>query len=140
MGLKVDSDKHYALTYRYFQVLAVELRAALQEQGIQDVSVQQKILETFLFSVAMSWDVGCIEDNDSRKGTWRPTPCFRDSKEIGESTVLVVPDGADAFHEMAVFGAVKDAFEPDDPKHNWKFTYDGIEGPELLSTRLSDES
>ena len=140
MALKVDSDKHYALTYRYLQVLAVELRAALQRQGINDVTAQQKVLETFLFSVAMSWDDGCIEDDDSRKGAWHPTPCFRDSKEIGESTVLVVPDGADSFHEMAVFGAVEDAFAVDNPEHDWKFTYDGIEGPELLSARLSDES
>ena len=121
-------------------MLAVELRAALQRQGIQDTTAQQKILETFLFSVAMSWDDGCIEDSDSREGTWHPTPCFRDSKEIGESIVLVVPDGADSFHEMAVFGAVEDAFALDDGQHDWKFTYDGIEGPELLSARLSDGS
>ena len=140
MALKIDSKKHYALTYRYFQVLAVELRAALHQEGVQDQTVQQKILEAFLFSVAMSWDDGCIEDPELRRGAWHPTPCFRDSKEISESTKLVIPDGADSFHEMAVFGAIEDAFAIDDPERDWKFKYDGVEGSHLLSTRLSEES
>jgi extradiol dioxygenase family protein len=138
MGLNVDSKSHYALTYRYLQVLAVELRAALHQQGVRDVGVQQKILETFLFGVAMSWDDGCIEDNGSRAGTWHPTPCFRDSKEMGESRTMIVPDGADAFHEMAVFGAVEDAFALDDPERDWKFTYDGVDGSKLLFSRLDE--
>jgi hypothetical protein len=139
MALKLDSEKHYALAYRYLQILAIELRAALHQQGVKDSTVQQKVLQTFLFSVAMSWDDGCIEDHN-RRGTWHPTPCFRDSKEVGESSKLVVPDGADSFHEMAVFGAIEDAFAVDDPERDWHFTYDGIDGSQLLSVRLSEES
>jgi len=139
MALKLDSKKHFDLAYRYLQVLAVELRAALHQQGILDVGVQQKILETFLFSVAMSWDDYYIEDRASRKGMWHPTPCFRDSTEVAESSTLVLPDGADAFHELAVFDAVEDAFALDDPARNWRFKYNDIDGPQLLSARLSDE-
>jgi hypothetical protein len=140
MALKADTQNHFDLTYRYLQVLAIELRVALHNQGVHDPAAQQKILETFLFSVAMSWDARCLEDRKARKGRWHPTPCFRDSAQPEEASVIVVPDGADSFHEMAVFNAVEDAMAIHDPQRDWHFKYDGIDGAQLLAAKLPDDS
>jgi hypothetical protein len=138
MPVNIDSEAHYALTYRFLQVIGVELRAALHINGVQDSDQQRKILERFLFDLATSWDNGCIKDADSRPGYWYPTPCFRDDVEAGRAKTLVVPDGADAFHEMAALSVVEDLFAMDDPEKDWKFEYDEVAGAELFALRIAD--
>jgi hypothetical protein len=138
MAVTIDNEGHYALTYRYLQVLGAELRAALQVNGVRDPDQQWKILKTFLFDLAMSWDDGCIKDSDSRPGHWYPTPCFRDDLDATRAATFVIPDGQDSFHELAVFSVLDDLFAMNDPERDWKFQYNETPGSDLFEERSSE--
>ena len=130
--MKTSTKDHSVLASRYMQVLAVELAVILEDHGVSDPETRRKIVESFLFGMAVGWDQYYVTDFATGRAKARPAVCFRFAD--GE---FVVPDGQEEFHEWAPFQATASIFDPDNPDSDLDFVYDnGINGEVPYSKQL----
>ncbi|MHC4216647.1 MAG: hypothetical protein ACYSWP_25150 [Planctomycetota bacterium] len=119
--MKILTEHHFDLTYRFLEVQGLHLLKALSENGINDQNQIRSILSAFLFGLAEDLDESFIRDKELGDSPFYPTVCFRDRENIDESEELVIPDGEDLFHETMPFGIEDDLFELGEGKLG--FTY-----------------
>ena len=119
--MKITTEHHFDLTYRFFQVQALNLISALTESGISDPEKITSIIEAFIFSMADNLDESFIRDKKLSDKPYYPMVCFRDREQVDEATEVVIPDGHDAFHETLPFGIVNDVLASGDRKLGFTF-------------------
>ncbi len=108
--------RHFDLTFRYFQLTAINLIDAMQKQGIVDQEKIRQILEEFIFAQTSNLDQYYIKTDSDSSQKYYPSICFRDT-ELEECVQnWILPDGYDDFHATLPFGVVDSIFEPDDGK------------------------
>jgi hypothetical protein len=110
--MKIVTENHFGLTYRFFQLQGIHLIQALSENGIRaDENQTKSILEVFLASMAIDLDQFFIRDKELGDRRFYPMVCFRDCERINKAQEIVLPDGNDAFHETLPYGVRDDLME-----------------------------
>jgi len=120
-NMKIISDNHYKLVYRYFEVMALHIIDVLKKNRIENEEQFKEMLKCLLSSAAIDLDQYYIRDKELGDKKFYPMICFRDKEYVKEAQEIVIPDGADDFHDMLPYGVVDDVFEMREKKLG--FTY-----------------
>ena len=99
----------------FFQTIDVQhLNAVLMENGVSDLELRKKILESYFFTSGEFFDAGWFEA-DGKK--YSAIVCFRvvgPDLRRGDTMICPDPDWGTIFHEMALGTAEMVAENPDD--------------------------
>ncbi|MBX7104035.1 MAG: hypothetical protein K1X57_08130 [Gemmataceae bacterium] len=133
--MEISTKDHFQLTFRYLQVMAIQLASALQEHGVTDESQEREIIQSFLFNVCSGWDQYYITDPTCSREKVRPSMCFLQGEEE-----VIVPTGEDDFHELACYGAVESVFEPTDPNNDLNFVWDNGANGDIPFSKMFEEN
>jgi hypothetical protein len=109
-----DDYEQMAASYQCVQIAALD--AALQEHGVADAAVRQRICESFIFSMGNFHDQGWFKPSPDAKPVF-PLLCFTETflntdtplESLGQ---VYAPSPMFAFHEYA-FGNIGIYFEGD---------------------------
>jgi hypothetical protein len=109
--MKITTDNHFGLVYRFFEVTAIHIIKEIHNKNITDEEQLKTILSNILSSMAIDLDQYYIKDKEIGDKKFYPMICFRDNEDITESQEIIIPDGNDAFHETMPYGVADDVFE-----------------------------
>src|SRR5437762_3120944 len=102
-----DVYEEIGSSYQCLQVATLD--AAMQENGITDAAVRQKVCETFLFAMGNLHDQGWLKSSADAKPMY-PLLCFskrflNTDTPVGELGDVYAPSEMFAFHEYALGNA-----------------------------------
>jgi hypothetical protein len=105
----VRDDAYEEMGYAYQCLQVATLDAAMQEHGISDPAVRQKVCETFLFAMGNFHDQGWLKPSAGAERVY-PLLCFskrfhNTDTPVGELGEVYVPSEMFAFHEYALGNA-----------------------------------
>ena len=109
-----DAYEEIGSAYQCLQVSALD--AAMQEHGVGDAAVRQKVAESFLFAMGNLHDQGWLKPS-AEAGPVYPLLCFskrflNTNTPVGELGAVYAPSALFAFHEYA-FGSAALLYEGD---------------------------
>jgi hypothetical protein len=119
--MKITTDNHFHLVYRFFELMAVHIIKQIANNKITDEEQLKTAIVNFLSDVAIDLDQFYIKDKEIADKKFYPMICFRDTEYVKESQEIVIPDGEDLFHETMPYGVGEDVFEMREKKLG--FTY-----------------
>jgi hypothetical protein len=119
--MKITTDNHFGLVFRYFEVVALHVIDAINRSKFQNEEQFKGMLQDLLSSMAIDLDQYYIKDKQVGDRKFYPMICFRDHEDINESQEIVIPDGKDLFHEMMPYGVVDEVFEMREKKSGFAY-------------------